>query len=232
MTIKLMNTADISLKNGIKATVYGHSGTGKTRLLASAPNPVILSAEQGLLSLRKYTLPYIEINSLADLKEAFNWVQTSAQAKQFQTICLDSISEIAEVILVEEQKKNRNGQKAYGDAQDTIIEYYRNFRNLAGKHVVFTAKNAMLVDGANGAFANGPGLPGKKLPQAAPYFFDSVFQLLTYPPNEHGYIARGLRTQPDLQNQAKDRSGNLDPIENADPTTGGGLTAIFEKMLR
>lgn len=232
MTVKVQNTSTLSLTDGIKATVYGDSGTGKTRLLASAPMPIIISAEKGLLSVRKMNLDFIAISNLKELTEAYTWVTSSKEAAKYWTVCLDSITEIAEIILVDEMKKTTNGQRAYGQAQESIIALYRNFRDMPKKNVVFVAQMAMTADGVNGAKAFGPSLPGKLLPQKAPYFFDSVFQLNVGPADATGYIPRFLRTQPDLYNQAKDRSGNLDAWENADPLTGGGLTTIFEKMIK
>ena len=52
----------------VKALVYGLSGAGKTTLLPSLPNPVVLSAEAGLLSIRGSDIPFIEIKSMEDLR--------------------------------------------------------------------------------------------------------------------------------------------------------------------
>lgn len=231
MTIKIVSTASATLANGVKALVYGPSGIGKTRLLASAPQPLIISAEKGLLSLRKFNLPAIEITSLKQLEEAYTLV-AGAQGKPFTTVCLDSVSEIAEVVLAEEKSKQKDPRKAYGEMQEDMVAIMRAFRDLPAKHVVFLAKQEYTVDGATGAKYFGPSFPGQKLAQAAPYLFDSVFQLVNFPPvTPGGPIIRALRTSPDAQNSAKDRSGNLEYWENADPASGGGLTAVFNKML-
>lgn len=233
MSIKIQNTSTLSMRSGIKLTCYGDSGTGKTRLLASAPKPFIISAERGLLSLRKYNLDYTEVSNLKELTEAYQWATSSKESSKYDTLGLDSITDIAEIVLIDEMKKTTNGQRAYGTAQESIIAMYRSFRDLPNKNVVFIAQSAMTINGTNGAKAFGPSLPGKLLPQKAPYFFDSVFQLVAGDPDSTtGVVPRYLRTQPDLNNQAKDRSGNLETWENARPEEGGGLTTIFEKMLR
>lgn len=226
---RLKSTAELGKLNGCKCVIYGNSGTGKTTLLASAPAPVILSAENGLLSLRKFQLPVWEVKSLKDLIGAYEFLSKHKDAAQFQTIGIDSISEIAEVLLTEEKNKTKDGRKAYGEAQDKMVSVFRDFRDIPSKNVVFLAKQEYTTDGATGAKAYAPSFPGTKLAQMAPYFVDEVWQLVNAK-NADGSIGRWLRTAPDLQNQAKDRSGTLAEWENADPNTGGGLTYLFEKM--
>lgn len=230
MTIKVVTTDTATLANGIKCLVYGNAGVGKTRLLASAPKPIIISAEKGLLSLRKFKLPAIEISSLAQLGEAYQYV-AGPQGQAYTTVCLDSVSEIAEVVLAEEKAKTKDGRKAYGEMQDDMVQILRDFRNLPRKHVVFLAKQERIQDGTTGGMLFGPSFPGKQLAQAAPYFFDEVWQLVNFQDPATGLVTRALRTSPDAQNTAKDRSGALAYWENADPATGGGLDYLFNKML-
>lgn len=231
MTIKVVSTSTLSLNHGIKCMVYGGAGKGKTRLCASAPRPLILSAEKGLLSLRKFDIPAIEINTYAELEEAYRYI-LSPQCQAW-TICLDSGSEIAEVVLANEKKKTRDPRKAYGEVQDQVSAMYRSLRDMRGKHVVMLAKIENFADGQTGARYWQPSFPGQRLPQNAPYFFDEVWQLENFDdPNTRGNKLRYLRTQPDNQNVAKSRSGCLAEWENADPATGGGLNYLFNKMMK
>jgi hypothetical protein len=206
------------------------AGTGKTRLLASAPSPVIISAEKGNLSLRNFTLPVWEVQSLKDLTEAYDFLSKSKDANQFATIGIDSVSEVAEVLLAEEKNKTKDGRKAYGEMQDKLVPMFRDFRDIVGKNVVFLAKQEFTTDGATGAKANGPSFPGTKLSQQVPYLVDELWQLVKVE-NADKSFGWWLRTSPSLQDQAKDRSGALDLWENADPATGGGLDVIFKKMI-
>lgn len=70
MAIKIQSTADIVF-NGVKCIVYGGAGVGKTRLCATAPRPIIISAEEGLLSLSDVDCAFVEIKSLKDLDDAY-----------------------------------------------------------------------------------------------------------------------------------------------------------------
>lgn len=217
--------------HGAKIMVYGKAGTGKTRLLASAPSPIILSAEQGLLSLRGFNLPVWQIKTIQDLVEAYMAILKDPKFKQFKSVGIDSTSEIAEVLLNAEMKKTTNGQRAYGETQNKMTEIFRNFRDIPGLNVIFLAKEEFTTDAASGAKAYGPSFPGGKLSQQAPYLVDELFQLVNFGKNAEGVEQRFLRTQPDNQHQAKDRSGALAEWENACPETGGGLTTIFNKMI-
>lgn len=228
---KLKSTASLGQLNGAKALVYGNSGVGKTRLIASAPGPIIVSAEKGLLSLRGFNLPVWEIKTLADLIECYTWLRTSAETRQFATVCIDSVSEVAEVLLNAELRMTTNGQRAYGQMADKLTQIFRDFRDLDGKNVVFLAKQEFSADGVTGAKMHCPSFPGKQLSQNAPYFVDEVWQLVNFGKDEAGTERRFLRTQPDESNVAKDRSGALELWENADPATGGGLSTIFNKMI-
>lgn len=70
MAINLKSTGNLA-GNGVKLLVYGQAGAGKTSLIPTLPNPIVLSAEGGLLSIQDAELPYIEIATMAELQEAY-----------------------------------------------------------------------------------------------------------------------------------------------------------------
>lgn len=215
--VNIRSTQGYGKENGVKILVYGPAGRGKTTLCSTCPNPIILSAESGLLALAKFNLPYIEIKTIADLREAYNWAKSSSEAKQFQTLCIDSISEIAEVVLADKKApvngKKPDGRQAYGEMIDQMHGVIREFRDIPGFHVYMSAKQERLKNEATGVILNGPMMPGNKLGQAMPYFSDELFQLEIADGGPNSPPYRYLRTQPDFSNEAKDRSGMLDPIE-------------------
>jgi phage nucleotide-binding protein len=139
MAIKLKSTGSLA-ENGVKLLVYGAAGSGKTTLIKTLPNVIVLSAEGGLLSIQDANLPYLEIGSMEDLREAFTWCKESKEAAGFESVVLDSISEVAEVVLHEELKKQKDGRAAYGEMNTTMQDLIRAFRDLPGKHVFMTAK--------------------------------------------------------------------------------------------
>ena len=139
MAINLLLTTTLAT-NGVKILTYGGAGVGKTTLIPTLPNPVILSAEGGLLSIKDADLPYIEISTMEELREAYSWLKNSDEAKQFESVAIDSISEIAEVCLGHEKAKAKDPRQAYGEMQTTMAEAIRSFRDLPARHVYMTAK--------------------------------------------------------------------------------------------
>lgn len=172
MSIQLKSTGDLCV-NGVKFLVYGESGAGKTHLIKTLPKPIVFSAEGGLITLSDCDIPFVEIRSMADLQAAYSFIMSSEEGKQFQSIALDSISEIAEVALVHEKKTNKDPRAAYGEVQDKVAQIVRTFRDIPGRHVYFSAKLERTQDDT-GRMMYGPGMPGKKLGAMLPYFFDSV----------------------------------------------------------
>lgn len=101
--MKIISTLNYA-SNGIKVLVHGQPGIGKTCLCASLPKPIIISVESGLLSLSELDLPAVEIKDVNDLGEVLGWLEGSKEADAYESVCLDSISEIAEVVLCSPSK--------------------------------------------------------------------------------------------------------------------------------
>ena len=214
MAIKLTTTAQAAQNNGLKVLVHGPAGAGKTSLCATTEEPtVIISAEAGLLSLRGHDIPVIEVASIDDVHEAYRFVTESADAKGFRWVCLDSISEIAEVVLSVEKAKAKDPRQAYGEMQDKMNGLIRAFRDLPGRHVLFTAKMERTND-ETGRLLYAPSMPGQKLGQNLPYFFDLV--LAARVETVEGQIVRRLQTQTDGIYTAKARGYALDFWEEPD----------------
>ena len=209
MSIILKSTGELG-NQGLKVLVYGQAGCGKTTLSKTLPTPVVLSAEGGLLSLKDDNIPYLEIKSMTDLHEAYEWVSKS---KDYESVVLDSISEIAEVVLSHEKKINKDGRAAYGEMDVQLSEIIRAFRDL-NMHVLMTAKLEKQQD-EMGRMLYFPSLPGNKTAQKLPYFFDEVLAL-RIEKDEDGKTQRALMCDSDGLWLAKDRSGKLSAWESPD----------------
>lgn len=213
MAINLKTTGGLSA-NGVKVLVYGQAGAGKTTLITTLPNPIVLSAEGGLLSIQDANLPYLEIGNMETLKEAYEWLLGSSEAKSFESVALDSISEIAEVVLNYEKKVAKDPRQAYGSMQEQMADIIRAFRDLPNRHVLMTAKLEKTQD-EMGRVLYAPSMPGNKTGQALPYFFDEVLALRVEKDAE-GVTQRALMCDSDGLWLAKDRSGKLSPWEAPD----------------
>lgn len=212
MAIQLKRTSEVH-SNGVKMLCYGASGAGKTTLIKTLPNPIIISAESGLLSLEDCDIPYIEVTDMQSLKDAYEFV-TSPECAQFDSIALDSISEIAEVVLNAEKKKAKDARLAYGEMDNQMTEIIRAFRDIQGKNVYFSAKLEKQQD-EMGRMMYFPSLPGNKTAQKLPYFFDMVFALRVEKDSE-GVPQRALMVESDGSWLAKQRGNKLSAWEMPD----------------
>lgn len=210
MAIQLKSTDGLSA-DGVKMLVYGQAGAGKTTCIATLPAPVILSAEGGLLSLSGADIPFIEITSMADLMESYTWLTSSAEASGFESVAIDSISEIAEVCLSVEKKATKDPRQAYGAMHEHMSDLIRAFRDLPNKHVLMTAKVEKSQD-EMGRILYSPSAPGQKLGPQLPYFFDEVLALRVER-DADGNTQRAFMCDSDGLWTAKDRSGRLDSWE-------------------
>lgn len=216
----IQSTRQISARQGVKILVYSRSGIGKTTLIKTAPKPFILSSERGLLSLARLDIPFAEMRTIQDLRNAYQWFLARGDNEAVQTICLDSITDIADDVLKNELKQAADPRQAYGKLMSQILEIYKNFRDLPYRHVYFIAQQEPTKDEVTGAVMFGPSLPGQKLGVKVPYIFDETFQLIV-----DNVGKRWIRTRPDFRNEAKDRSGALAEYEPAD------LGAIIQKIM-
>ena len=221
MAIQLMTTKGYA-SDSVKILVHGQSGVGKTTLIGTLPNPVVISAEGGLLALADLEIPYLNVTNMTELNEAYEWLLNSKEADQFQSVAIDSISEIAEVVLNTEKKLTKDPRQAYGALQEQMTDLIRAFRDLPKKHVYMSAKTEKATD-ENGRILYSPSMPGNKLGQMLPYFFDEVLALRVER-DADGATHRGLMCDSDGLWTAKDRSGKLSPWEDAE------LGAIIRKI--
>lgn len=210
MAIELQNTSDVSTTY-IKMLVYGQAGAGKTTLIKTLPNPIICSAEGGLLSIKNADLPFLKVGSMEDLREAYLWLVDNGS--KYESVALDSISEIAEVVLNYEKKQAKDPRQAYGAMQEQMTDLIRAFRDLP-MHVYMTAKLEKMAD-ETGKILYAPSMPGNKTGQQLPYFFDELLALRVEKDSD-GNSWRGLKCHADASWQAKDRSGALEEWEEPD----------------
>jgi len=221
--IQYTTSDQVAIGHGVKACIYGNAGTGKTVLAATAPRPFMIQAESGTLSLARpnleriygvgspgitYQIPMAIIRTVDDFEKVYADITTRGDIwNGFETLYLDSLSEIVEAILKHELATNKDGRAAYGEMADRVIEWVKKFRDLPGKHVFFTCEQG--ISSHTGLM--GPSMPGNMLDRKLPYLVDEVLQVCIGEDPTTKAQYRYLRTQSDLKNYAKDRSGALDP---------------------
>lgn len=129
----------------IKAVVYGASGSGKTHFGGTAPKPIFASSENGLLSIKDKRPDFVDIRSLQDLTDLYMYLKN--QKHDYETVVIDSITEINEIIKAEiEKRTGRPIQKAdWAEVGKRIRRILRNFRDLP-MHVLFLAQETIEKD--------------------------------------------------------------------------------------
>ncbi len=119
---QLKPASQLARRYGVKSVVFGAPGSGKTPLINTAPRPVLLVTEPGMLSMRGSNVPAWEAYSPALIVEFFEWFMKSREAANFDTLGIDSISNIAEIILADELGKVKHGMKAYGNMSERVMK--------------------------------------------------------------------------------------------------------------
>ena len=206
MNLSSLKPASEFAKNfGVKAICYGPAGSGKTPIINTCPNPVLLACEPGLLSLRGSKVPTWEAYSADKVDEFFDWFFKSNETKKFDTLAIDSISQLAELYLQKALKEVKHGLQAYGTMATQTLAQLNALYFTKEKHTYLIAKQEIITDG----FAyKRPYFPGKQLPIEMPHKFDEILHLDIQ--NIPGYGQhKAFRCHPAIDVLARDRSGQL-----------------------
>ncbi len=211
--IKNTNQVD---QQTVNMLVHAPAGYGKTTLCGTTGEPtVILSAEAGLLSLSGHNIDYIDITCLKDLKDAYDFLLTDTK---YKWVCLDSISEIISMALIEKKRGTNDPRKAYVEMRDLMLTTIREFRNLP-KNVYMACQQAPEPQHA-------PACDDKVMTQNLPYMFDLVFALRKI--DHEGKIYHVLQTEGDDDYLAKHRIKEGIKLSQYEPCN---LQAIYQKII-
>lgn len=228
MAIKITTIDEAIENNGLKCLIHGPAGTGKTTLCATTGSPtLIISAEGGLLSLKGAPdyIKTVKVETMADMSEVFDLLNDAAEEdrREYDWVMLDSISEIAEVVLAKEKENSRDPRQAYGALIEQMIGFMKAFRDMPHYNVLMTCKQTQFTDDYSGITRFIPSMPGSSLQKEIAYLFDEVF-VARVDKDEEGKDVYRLQTQRDIQYEAKDRSGELSAFEPP------SLKKILEKI--
>lgn len=209
---QLKPVSQLAQRFGVKAMIYGGPGSGKTPLIKTCPRPVMLVCEPGLLTMRDANVPAWDAYTPERIDEFFEWLTRSPEAKGFDTVAIDSVSEMAEIFLRQELVRNKDGRKAYGEMFRHIADHLNALYYMPEKHTYLIAKQAIVEDGAG--TIKKPYFPGKELNVRVPHMYDEVWHIgLNNIPQAGPKPVLAIRTQSDFNTFARDRSGRLDELE-------------------
>lgn len=206
----LKAAGDHAVNFGCKALIFGPAGSGKTPVFNTAPRPLLLATEPGLLSMRGSKIPTYEAYTSARVNEFFKWFFNSNETKNFDTLGIDSASQIADIFLIDAQKNNKHGLKAYGEMAEATMEHLRTLYYTRYKHTFVICKEE--VKDLDGQSMRRPYFPGQVLPIQVPHLYDFILRLSkVIVPNVGETLA--FQCNGTYNIMARNRTGNLDDYE-------------------
>ena len=239
--MKITSTKDLSSGRFV-AVVVGKSGIGKTSLAKTLPDHkrvLIISAESGLLCLQDTEIDVITVDKLAPFKkpkdakdngkysmtEIYLNLMKDEYKKKYDYIFIDSLTEIAELILTDLKndpviQASKNGYEVWNKYSERMTHLIKGFRDIEPYSVIFTCLPDNEKDGLE--LVETFKLPMAGLRSSLGAWFDLVLKYETF--THEDKKIRKLITDATVNVLAKDRSGKLKPYEDAD------LTAIINKL--
>lgn len=219
----LREAQEFARSYGVKSVVYGPPGTGKTPIINTAPRPVLLAVEPGLLSMRGSRVPTYVAPTWAKIKEFFDWWHGSNETKAFDTLGTDSISQICEVYLRDNPGKHSHGLKLYGAMAEAVGDILHKLYYQQNKHMYIIAKQEIEQTEA-GAGKKRAYFPGNDLKVKTPHLFDAILHLDNHVVPGYG-MTRAFHCHSAADAVCRDRTGNLAEYEPPD------LSALFAKCM-
>ena len=204
----MSSTNDLKTER-FKCLLYGRTGIGKTTLLGTAPKPFIIATEDGLQPLSDLKIDYQRITATVMLKQLWLDLQKSG----YETICIDSLTALSDMILVEVEKEtgSEEAMTTYPLVRTKLLKIINGYLKLP-KHIIMTATETR-------SDTNKPVLPsviGGKLCEDLARLFDHV-QFMDFGGKEDSVVIHRTRHRYSV---AKDRTRQLGSGEPAKYTAG------------
>jgi hypothetical protein len=216
MQIKdLRPASDFARCFGVKGLIYGPPGSSKTPTINTCPRPVMLACEPGMLSMRGSNVPTFQAFTATLIDDFFKWLFGSTETKNFDTVAIDSTSQMAEIYLAEAKKNNKHGLASYGEMAVNTLKQLETLYYLKEKHTYLIAKEQISED--NGIRIRRPYFPGQQLNVEIPHKYDCVLRLANHNVPSVGTV-KAFRCIGSLEETARNRTGTLDEFEFPDFT--------------
>ena len=207
--------------------IYGASGAGKTSLLKTLPvgKTLMLDAEQGTKSIGSFKFDLVELcrnddGSLAEEKDRFtnfdefcHHLKSPELKAKYDYIFIDSFTEISQNLMTTlenlEGEDSVVGLQMWGRYTKELKRVLKFFRDIGHYTIIMTALEDR-IDEKDGTSFYAPLLQGNKARLSIEPAVDELLRLVVV--DDIG--TRKLICQPTTKTKAKDRSGNLDAVED------------------
>lgn len=200
---------------GAKALIYGPPGGRKTPTINTCPRPLLLACEPGMLSMRGSTVPTFQAFTGKLIDEFFLWFFSSNERKNFDTLAIDSVSQMADIYLQEAlggssaSGAKKHGLAAYGDMATKTMNHLRPLFFTENVHTYLIAKEGT-KDGMKW-----PYFPGQQLLTEVPHMYDFILHLGIHNVPNQGQVP-AFRCNQTIDMLARNRTGNLFDYEPPD----------------
>lgn len=227
----------------VRVLVYGEPGAGKTHFAGTFPKPLFIDADRGLRTLKGFHHPYVPLTlggrtykEIMEILRAVRDKQEPFDGMEIQTIVLDSLTEIASMLVNESmQYPTIVGGKATGSRKITDEKpQWDDYSRIAGRldsimltcrdmgmNMVATAGVKIEKDENSGGIIAGPNIVGGYR-HVIGHKFDEFFYM--EPKEEKGKSIYYAYTSKFRYFAAKSRDGRAGRIENPDYKTLYGGT--------
>jgi len=235
-TILLQNIRNLSVFN------YGPNGCGKTFMISTCPSPYVIFTEQPAIGLALNGFPVrgVVVSSLMELLQVTADIVAGRRAKEYETICLDSLSDVTQLAIKDVLKTDREPQRQeWYPIIDRIRRYIindliRGVIESAHKHLYVTARSCVKeIDNGSGMKTH-VGIPDT-VGQFA-YMVRGLFHVCGYSESrtiaEKGYCipAWEMHTITHGLYFAKDLLGICNPVEYYSELKGPSFSKLVEKL--
>jgi hypothetical protein len=228
----------------IRGLLMGDTGTGKTHFLGTCPKPLILDIDKGGLTLRKnkeaiaYPIFQYDENGRpqkvsTQVKDVLDGIFKGKFGKDFETIAIDSLTELSEMLLWETMMFPASGgisrdpttSKAewddYRRVKSILKEFSRYFKDISrNKHLFVTCGTSIEQNELTGNIIGEPTIVGS-YSKIIGYDFDAI--LVFEKKLSAGNLEYKASTKPVGFFQAKSRG--FDPQTYINPN----FTQIFKE---
>lgn len=229
MSFVIKNT-DQKENTFLNMVIYGHSGVGKTSLASTVQNALVISIEDGVLSLSGKGVDYVEVSTYKSVKELVRAIKnnTDGQFDKYEWLFIDSITDLGQryypilrdkmdAAAIADNKKGSHGMKIWGAFGEHIGSLIREVRSLKMHTVILALSEQKEI---NGISKRSPDIYGKSAERIIAWLDECFYMHIT----DKG--ERFLLTEATNVSHAKDRSGKLDKLEKPN------LNDIKEKILK
>lgn len=213
----LRPASDFARHYGCKSIVFGPPGGKKTPTINTCPKPLLLACEPGLLSMRGSTVPTFQAFTGKLIDEFFIWFHGSNERRNFDTLAVDSVSQLADIYLQEalsgssNSGNKRHGLQAYGEMATKVLSHLRPLFFTENIHTYLIAKEGT-KDGMKW-----PYFPGQQLLTEVPHMYDFILHLGIQNVGMINGVAVGqttaFRCNQSIDVLARNRTGNLNDFE-------------------